>query len=65
MNVHSHARSTPISRAEMVRRVLEAGQPPMAVAAAMGVVVKTVRKCVGRFEAEGPAGTWTGDLAGC
>ena len=35
MNLHRNARTTPISRAEMARRVL-GGQPPMAVATAMG-----------------------------
>ena len=39
----------------MARRVL-VGQSPMAVATAMGVDAKTVRKWVGRFHAEGLAG---------
>ena len=56
MNVHRNARTTAHSRAEIVRRVLEEGRSPMAVARAMGVVVKTVTKWVGRFEAEGLAG---------
>ncbi|MDB5432368.1 MAG: family transposase, partial [Caulobacter sp.] len=56
MNVHKNARLTPRSRAEMVGRVLDRGQPPMAVATAIGVDVKTVRKWVTRFVAEGPAG---------
>ena len=56
MNLHSNASSTPNSRAEMVRRVVEEGQSPMSVATDMGVVVKTVRKWVGRFKAEGLAG---------
>ena len=55
MNLHRNARTTPISRAEMARRVL-AGQAPTAVATAMGVDVKTVRKWAGRFQAQGPAG---------
>jgi transposase InsO family protein len=55
MNLHRNARTTPISRAEMARRVL-GGQPPMAVATAMGVDAKTVRKWAGRFKAEGTAG---------
>ncbi|HUO11541.1 MAG TPA: IS481 family transposase, partial [Caulobacteraceae bacterium] len=55
MNLHRNARTTPISRAEMARRVL-GGQTPKAVATAMGVDVKTVRKWVSRFRAEGPAG---------
>jgi transposase InsO family protein len=56
MNLHRNARTTPCSRAEMARRVREEGQPPKAVATAFGVDVKVVRKWVGRFEAEGPAG---------
>ena len=40
----------------MVRRVLDAGQGPLAVARAFGVEVKTVRKWVARFESEGLAG---------
>jgi transposase InsO family protein len=55
MNLHRNARTTPISRAEMARRVLS-GQTPLAVATAMGVDVKTVRKWAGRFGAEGSAG---------
>jgi len=40
----------------MVRRVLEHRHSPMAVATAMGVDAKTVRKWAGRFKAEGTAG---------
>lgn len=56
MNVHQNARLTAHSRAELVRRVLDEGQPRGAVAAAFGVDVKTVGKWVGRFRAEGAAG---------
>ena len=56
MNVHKNARLTAHSRAEVVRRVLEEGQSPKAVATAFGVDVKTVRKWVERFRCEGPAG---------
>ena len=55
MNVHKNARLTAHSRAELVRRVL-AGQTPKAVATAFGVDLKTVKKWVDRFKAEGPAG---------
>ena len=48
MNLHRNARTTPISRAEMTRRVLS-GQTPLVVATATGVDVKTVRKWVKRF----------------
>ena len=40
----------------MVRRVLDGGERPRDVAAAMGVCEKTVRSWVRRFETEGPAG---------
>jgi transposase InsO family protein len=56
MNVHKNARLTPHSRADLVRRVLEEGQAPKAVATAFGVSVKTVNKWVKRFKAEGPQG---------
>ena len=55
MNVHKNARTTRHSRGELVRRVHE-GQTPRAVATALGVDIKTVKKWVGRFEAEGAAG---------
>jgi transposase InsO family protein len=56
MDVHQNARSTPRSRAEIVRRVLTAGHPPAQVAAAVGVSERTVRKWVARYRAEGEAG---------
>ena len=56
MDIHKNARLTPHSRAELVRRVLEQGQTPKAVATAYGVCVKTVRKWVDRFRIEGPKG---------
>jgi len=56
MNVHKNARLTAHSRGELVRRVLVEGQAPMAVATAMGVTAKTVRKWVERFASEGSDG---------
>ena len=56
MNIHKNARLTPHSRAELVRRVLVAGQAPKVVATALGVTAKTVSKWVARFEVEGAAG---------
>ena len=56
MDIHKNARLTPLSRAELARRVLVEGQASKVVAAAFGVTVKTVRKWVERFQAEGPAG---------
>jgi transposase InsO family protein len=56
MDIHKNARLTPHSRAELVRRIVELGQTPKAVATAFGVCPRTVRKWVGRFLAEGPVG---------
>ena len=56
MDVHKNARLTFHGRDTMVRRVLEAGQTPKAVATAFGVCPKTVRKWVARYQAEGPEG---------
>jgi len=56
MNVHENARLTAHSRAELVRRVVDQGQPRKVVAAAFGVDPKTVGKWVNRFKAEGAAG---------
>jgi len=56
MNLHRNARTTLHSRAELVRRVATERQTPKAVARAFGVDVKTVRKWLARFAAEGPAG---------
>ena len=56
MDVHKNARLTPAGREIMVRRVVEGGQTPKAVGAAVGVCPRTVRKWVERFRAEGLAG---------
>ena len=56
MNVHKNANLTPRGRAEIVRRVLDQGQTPKAVATAFGVCERTVRKWVARFRAEGSEG---------
>ena len=42
MNIHKNARLTPHSRAELVRRILVAGQTPMAVATALPKQARTV-----------------------
>lgn len=55
MNVHKNARTTPLGREAIVRRVMS-GQRPEAAARAAGVCPRTVRKWVGRYEAEGAAG---------
>jgi len=53
MNIHKNARTTPQSRAEIVRRVLTEGQRGRQVAAAFGISERTVRKWVGRARQEG------------
>ena len=56
MNLHRNARTTPHSRAEMVRRVLFDGEAETAIAAAFGTTAKTVKKWVQRYQAGGLAG---------
>ncbi len=56
MNVHKNAKLTPRGRAEIVRRVIDQGQTPKAVATAFGVCESTVRKWVQRYQAEGVEG---------
>jgi len=55
MDIHKNARLTPLGRERMVRMVV-GGQTPQAVSEAVGVCPRTVRKWVGRYEAEGLAG---------
>lgn len=55
MDIHQNARTTPHSRAGLVRR-MKAGELAKTIAAAAGVCDKTVRKWARRFEREGPAG---------
>ena len=56
MDIHKNAPLTPISRAELVRRVLEEGQSRTTVAKAFGVCLKTVGKWIKRFQEGGPEG---------
>ena len=56
MNIHQNAKLTPQSRAAVVRRILDEGQTPKAVANAFGVCAHTVRKWVDRYRAEGADG---------
>jgi transposase InsO family protein len=56
MNIHKNARTTPYSRAEIVRRVMVLRETPRAVATALGVSQRTVAKWLARFRAEGEAG---------
>jgi transposase InsO family protein len=56
MDIHKNARTTPRSRAEIVRRIVERHEPVAAVAQAFGVCERTARKWVARFRSAGPAG---------
>lgn len=56
MDVHHNASLTPRGRAQLVRRVVHEGEAPRAVATALGVCEKTVRKWVDRYRLEGAAG---------
>lgn len=56
MNIHRNARTTPYSRAEIVRRVMILHETPSAVATALGVSCRTVAKWLARYRAEGQAG---------
>lgn len=55
MNVHKNARLTPRGREQLVRRIVEDGEPAAVVARAMGVSVPTARKWVRRWAAGGRA----------
>jgi transposase len=55
MNVHKNARLTPRGR-ERIALQVESGQTPEAVAQAVGVCARTVRKWVDRYRREGLAG---------
>jgi len=55
-NPHHNARTTRLGRAEMIRRILEEGQPIRGVAAGFGISERTARKWLARYRAEGPSG---------
>lgn len=55
MNVHKHARLTPLGRALLIRRLL-AGESPLEVAKSLGVSPRTVYKWRRRWREEGDAG---------
>ena len=56
MNPHRSAKLAPLSRAELVRRVVELHPPVAAVAAGSGLSVRSVHKWLARFRTEGAAG---------
>ena len=55
-NPHQNARMTRLGRAEMIRRILEDGQPVREIARGFGMSERTARKWLARFKAEGPSG---------
>ena len=55
MDIHKNARLTPKGRERIVRQVLS-GRTPKAVALAVGVCPRTVRKWLTRYSLEGLAG---------
>jgi transposase InsO family protein len=56
MNIHKNARTTPRSRGQIVERVPTRQEAAPAVAAAVGVSERTVRKWLVRYTAEAEAG---------
>jgi transposase InsO family protein len=56
MNAHSLARTTPLSRADLVHRVLREGRSIEQTAAAFGISKRTVHKWLARYRLEGAAG---------
>ena len=55
-NPHQNARTTRLGRAEMIRRIIEDGQPVREVARGFGISERTARKWLARYRAEGPSG---------
>jgi transposase InsO family protein len=55
MNMHSKARLTPLSRAEMIKRIVEFQQPVAKVAADFGISERCAYKWLARFRAGGRA----------
>jgi transposase InsO family protein len=56
MNPHSKAKLTALSRAEMIRRIVDLHQPVALVAAGFGLSVRCAYKWLARFRAQGAAG---------
>ena len=55
-NPHQNARTTRWDRAEMIRRIIEDGQPVREGAQGFGISERTARKWLARCQAEGPSG---------
>lgn len=56
MNAHKNARTTPLGRASMVRRMTEEGWRAKEVATSFALSERTVHKWLARYRAEGTAG---------
>jgi transposase len=56
MNAHQNARTTPLGRATLVRRVLEEGWTRKAAAQAFGLSERTVGKWLARYRQAALAG---------
>ena len=56
MNMHSKAKLTALSRAEMIHRLRHLSPPVAEVAAGFGVSVRTAFQWLARFRAEGLPG---------
>lgn len=54
-NPHQNARTIWLGRAEMIRRILEDGQPIREVARGFGISERTARKWLARYRTEGPS----------
>jgi transposase InsO family protein len=55
-NPHQNARTTPLGRGEMIRRIVEEGRPVAEVAAGFGISERTARKWLARWKRDGLAG---------
>ena len=56
MNSHSLARTTPLSRADLVDRIVRQGRSVAQTAAAFGISTRTAHKWLARYRKEGAAG---------
>jgi transposase InsO family protein len=56
MNPHSKAKLTAVSRAEMIRRIVDLHHPVAQVAAGFGISERCAYTWLARFRSEGPAG---------
>jgi transposase InsO family protein len=55
-NPHQNARTTPLGRVEMIKRIVEDHRPIAEVASGLGISERTARKWLARWKREGRAG---------